>query len=435
MAEKELLDSRAPFRQTTFKQRLRETEWSKRWGWNLYTTAMGSGAVMACIYSVPYEFHGQKPAATVWFIVDICLFILCTVMTTIRAIKHTAVFRHSFYDQTEAPWMPTFNLSIATLIIGIIDLGIPKCGPWLITTAEVLFYIYMFIGACTALILQNTYRLLPRPLHLISPAECLEAFPLMLCGTIGSLLAPQVNKLRPDGALTILLFAIICQGLGLFISILKLSAWMLHHIVLPRAPSKTLPAYMIAAGVPGFTALALVNGGNAALEIFPTNGFLSAQAQGGIGIDPRIAAEVFAIVGHWFGLLMCGLFLWVVLIYVGWGFFNMVSMARNGYLGQYNLAWWAWTFPLTGMISCWGQWAKYFPSKAFGVLNIIGTLFVLCIWIFNIIGTGVLLYNGILPGVPEEFVPTHNDEDGELATDDLEPIRRRRRRGAEDQES
>ncbi|WVR00385.1 hypothetical protein IAU59_007528 [Kwoniella sp. CBS 9459] len=430
MSEKELIDSRAPFRQTTLKQRWRETEWSKRWGWNLYTTAMGSGAVMACIYSVPYKFHGQQAAATVWFIIDICLFILCTTMTTIRAIKHTAVFRHSFYDQTEAPWMPTFNLTLATLLLGIIDLGIPKCGPWLVTTAEVLFYVYMFLGACTALILQNTYRLLPRPLHLISPAECLECFPLMLCGTIGSLLAPQVNKYRPSHALTILIFAIVCQGLGLFMSILKLSAWMLHHIVLPRAPSKTLPAYMVAAGVPGFTALALVNAGNAALEVFPANGFLQSQ-----GIDPTMAAQVFAIVGNWFGLLMAGLFAWVVLIYIGWGFFNMVHMARTGYLGQYNLAWWAWTFPLTGMISCWGQWAKYFPSKAFGVLNIIGVLFVLCIWLFNIIGTSILLYNGILPGVPKEFVPAHDDAAGEHATDDLEPIRRRARRSDEESES
>jgi hypothetical protein len=91
-------------------------------------------------------------------------------MTTIRAVRHPEVFKNSFYDQTEAPWIPTFNLSIATILIGMIDLGIPRTGvsaplelyrlvyllvlihtgqPWFVITVEVLYYIYIFLGAMT----------------------------------------------------------------------------------------------------------------------------------------------------------------------------------------------------------------------------------------------------------------------------------------------
>ncbi|WWC94621.1 hypothetical protein V866_001468 [Kwoniella sp. B9012] len=391
----------APYKTTTFKQRLRETEWSKRWGWNLFTTAMGTGAVMVCVHSIPYHFKGQPAIATVFFMLDILIFSICTTMTIIRAIKHPLVFRHSFFDQTEAPWLPTFNLTIATILIGMIELGIPKTGPWLIVTLEVFYWIYIFLGACTALILQNTFRLLPRPLHLIGPVECLECFPLMLAGSIGSMLCVEVNKLDSGRALTILLFAIVCQGLGFWMSLIKLSSWMLHHIVLPRAPSKALPSYMIAAGAPGFTAFALVNIGNASVEIFPATGFLKGQ-----GIDPMLAAQVFAVVGNWFGLLCVGMYVWIVMIFLGWGLLRIIDMIQHGYLGKYELSLWAFTFPLSGAIACWGHWAEFFPSKAFGILNVIGTVFVFLMWLFNSIGTLTLLYNGILPGVPKEFVPS-----------------------------
>lgn len=117
--------------------------------------------------------------------------------------------------------------------------------PWFVTVVEILFYIYIFLAAITgmitperdskiqlsmssglnlsltlALILQNTWRTLPRPLSLVGPVECLEVFALMLAGSVGSLLCSEVLPYRPDDALTILLWAIVCQGLGFFISLL-----------------------------------------------------------------------------------------------------------------------------------------------------------------------------------------------------------------------
>lgn len=69
---------------------------------------------------------------------------------------------------------------------------------------------------------------------------------------------------------------------------------------------------MIAAGAPGFTALALSNVGHASLKIFPVNNFLS-----GMDVDGMVAAQIFAVAGVWFALLCTGMFLWIVLIYIG----------------------------------------------------------------------------------------------------------------------
>ena len=38
---------------------LRQTEWAKRWGWNLFGVSLGTGAVSVAISSIPYAFNGQ----------------------------------------------------------------------------------------------------------------------------------------------------------------------------------------------------------------------------------------------------------------------------------------------------------------------------------------------------------------------------------------
>jgi hypothetical protein len=43
----------------SFYRGLRETEWAKRWGWNLFGVSLGTGAVSVAISSIPYEFNGQ----------------------------------------------------------------------------------------------------------------------------------------------------------------------------------------------------------------------------------------------------------------------------------------------------------------------------------------------------------------------------------------
>ena len=108
---------------------------------------------------------------------------------------------------------------------------------------------------------------------------------------------------------------------------------MVHHVTLGRAPSKTLPSYMIAAGPPGFTALALVNLGQASLTIFPANDFLSGLG----GASSLVNAQIFAAAGIWFALMLTGMFLWVTMIYIGWSLLSGWKLLKLGYRSKYEL--------------------------------------------------------------------------------------------------
>jgi hypothetical protein len=49
-------------------------------------------------------------------------------MSITRAIKYPKVFKQSFYDRAEGVWFPTSVIGMATLLIGTMLFGIPKCG-------------------------------------------------------------------------------------------------------------------------------------------------------------------------------------------------------------------------------------------------------------------------------------------------------------------
>ncbi|KAL7414218.1 voltage-dependent anion channel-domain-containing protein [Mrakia frigida] len=377
-----------------------KVHWTRDWSWVMYTVNLGTGAVSLCVSSIPYPFRGQHAIGSLFLILNIIIMAFNMSMSTLRLVRHPKAFRDSFYDEVEGIWFPVLPIAWSSILIGIIIYGIPYCGPWLVEACYVAYWVYFLVSAASGLVVQCTVRSLPRHLVHVGPSECLEVFPLMLLGSIGGLLAPHLAEIDPSRALTVVIFSYIMQGLGFFMGYLKLSLWMLRHITLARAPSKTLLTYAIACGPPGFTALACINLGNAALKIFPETNFM-AGFDGG-SMDPHLVAQVFVMIGVWWSLLLMGMCCWVLFIHSRWFFLTLNEMRQLGFMAKFEMSWWAMTFPLSGFISTCGRFGEYFPSRAFGVVNIILTCFVACMWCVNITGTTTLLWNGILPGAPVE---------------------------------
>jgi tellurite resistance protein TehA-like permease len=65
---------------------------------------------------------------TIFFILNIIFYLINVTMTISRAIRYPKVFKQSFYDRSEAVWFPTSVIGMATLIIGTMLFGIPRCG-------------------------------------------------------------------------------------------------------------------------------------------------------------------------------------------------------------------------------------------------------------------------------------------------------------------
>ena len=152
-------------------------------------------------------------------------------MTVLRAVKHWRVFKQSFFDQTEAPWVGVSLMTAAPILVVIIQQGGPRtgvgdprdhCSPqnWLIQACEVCFYIYLVIAWVISWTLQNTFRRVPRRLGLVTATDLYEILPLLLCSVVGSTLCSEMVSLSPNRAFTMLIISLVLAGLGFWVSIL-----------------------------------------------------------------------------------------------------------------------------------------------------------------------------------------------------------------------
>jgi tellurite resistance protein TehA-like permease len=196
---------------------------------------MGTGGVAILIGGCPWEFRGQRALGTIFFFIDLVIFLINVAGVTSRAIYHPRTFKNSFYDHEDGIYVPCMALAFATLFVckrpiqssntfltkppaGVLDYGVPYIGEWLVRVLQVVWFAYAAWGLVIAMVMEYTVRGSLRPLSAITPADCLLVFPLMLGGTTGSALA----AVMPGSQATyIIVLSYMLQGMGWFLSLMK----------------------------------------------------------------------------------------------------------------------------------------------------------------------------------------------------------------------
>ncbi|KAK8843926.1 hypothetical protein IAR55_006718 [Kwoniella newhampshirensis] len=346
-------------------------ERSKYWTWNCYTVNMGTGAVSILIGGIPFKMMGfsQRILGTIFYILNIHLFIINTSGVISRFIFHRATFLESFHDHNDGTYIPCFALAIAGLFVGSVDFALPHVGFWFTRTLYVIWIFYIALNLLVAMTLENTLRGKRRSLETITPADCLFVLSFMIAGTLGSALAP---RLPSEEAGYVIIVSYMIQGLGFMISLLKLSVWQARSMLLPSPDPSSLPGYIIAVGPPGFTAFAFLRLADTSRTAFPASGILSGSA-----------GDMFVAINVWFALILIGMGLYIFLstlsIWIG-------GSIMRGKL-QWSMAWWSFTFPLVGIFMAFAELGKLLPSKTCDSVQVFGCFFVSIAWTVDIVMT------------------------------------------------
>jgi tellurite resistance protein TehA-like permease len=82
-----------------------------------FTVNMGTGGVAILIGGCPFSFTGQRELGTIFFMIDLVIFLINVAGVSSRAIYHTRVFKNSFYDHDDGIYVPCFALAFATLFV------------------------------------------------------------------------------------------------------------------------------------------------------------------------------------------------------------------------------------------------------------------------------------------------------------------------------
>ena len=183
-----------------------------------------------------------------------------------------------------------------------------------------------------------------------------------------------------------------------------------------------MPSNIIYVGVPGFTAFTLVNLGQSALRVLEGNDFLSGLSTG-VTPNGNLVGQISVVFLMLTSVMLIGMGcksfiyvvddtdgrlgtfdLWrlgcdVILERTSQAYQSALALCESTGLSKYNTdrqTWWAWTFPLSqsilemcktstnvsaGVVGCFSTYATVFPSKAFGVLNIMFTIFMVIMYV------------------------------------------------------
>ncbi|KAK3064271.1 hypothetical protein LTS18_008703 [Coniosporium uncinatum] len=329
------------------------------WAW--FTLTMSTGGFSLLLSVTPHQFSGIRVIGKILFILNLVFFIIIVSGLTARFLTHPTSLRASLTHPTESLFHPCFYLTLATIILCTQAYGVPACGPWLLVTLYVLFWLYATLTLVVAvvqywLLFYNEHLTLPS----MTPSWLLPIFPAMLLGTLASFLAPSLPAER---RMTMLVAGLVYQGLGWTV------ASFMYPLYLGRLMQEGFPAVgmrpgmFIAVGPPGYTSLALIGMANAV-----------PQGYGYFAAHPT-AVETLRVVALVFAIFVWGVGFWFFCI-------SLVSCLRGVPEMSFTLTWWAFVFPNVGFTSATTSIGRQLGSEGVLWMASAMTVLIAVMWLF-----------------------------------------------------
>ena len=279
---------------------------------------MSTGGFAVLLSAQPHTFTGLKTIGTVVYIFDLVLFVLLVITISTRFVLYPGSLGKSLRHPSEALFFPTFWLSIPTIIGGMNNYGVPKTGPWLIFTLRVLFWLYC---ACTLLLAigQYWYLFMNKTLLVksMTPSWILPIFPVMLTGTLASILA---SNQPVDQRLPMIVAGVAAQGLGWTVAVMLYAVCLIRLFEYGLPPPNARPGMFICVGPPGFAALAIIGMSNALPDDY-----------GYLGINPGSATALESMA------LFTGIFIWMIGFW--WFCIALISTIQGMRKMRFTLTW------------------------------------------------------------------------------------------------
>ena len=234
---------------------------------------------------------------------------------------------------------------------------------------RVLFWIY---SACAFLVAVGQYFFLftgkPLTPQSAMPAWTLPVFPVMLCGTLASIMA---SNQPPQHALPIIIAGITFQGLGMLIATYFYGIFLGRLLTTGLPKPNMRPGMFIAVGPPSFTGLAYLGLSKEMAAIYPSYTTISGISH------PEIISDIFRIIA-----LCVALFLWATAF---WFFcISLISTVRGAWQEgmSFHLVWWAFVFPNIGFTICTINIGEALMSEGILWAGSVMTVLVVAAWLF-----------------------------------------------------
>ncbi|TFY77488.1 hypothetical protein EWM64_g6524 [Hericium alpestre] len=353
------------------------------WTWQAFPIGMGTGAVYVTLSSVKWHRPALTHVETVFYFLNIALFILNTTTLLTQAILYPRQARRLITDPSKNIFVPLVVLSFATIIIGTVNYAQNHVSSGFIYA---LFWVYTAASVLVCFPMLMIWFNEPHDLKTFTPAWAFLVFPMMLVGVVAFNVLRVLSPSDPR-AVGVLLVGYFFQGLGFFVTLFYICIYMLRIMITGFMDGHQANGAFVACGPPGFTALALIQLGARARDILPLHDLVS-----------PIAGEVFYAASVLGGMLLFGLavFLFVFGLLPYW--FKLHKDLHE------ILGCWALTFPNVGWIATLRVLGDVLDIPAFYGLHLMMAIVMCLTWLVLFGLTALAFWRGKIFLAPGEAV-------------------------------
>lgn len=188
--------------------------------------------------TVPYRFPGLETIGLIFFLLNIAIYIVLWAMILTRFWFYPYTFKASLSHPTESLFVPAFAVSFGTILINIVEYGVPHVGPWLNRVVLILFW---FDSALAIVLSITIYLILWSTQHFtiarMTPVWIFPAYPLLIIGPHAANLSARLDSAQE--AIQVIVGGFTVQGIGFLVSLTIYSAFV-YRLMTQKLPAEPL---------------------------------------------------------------------------------------------------------------------------------------------------------------------------------------------------
>jgi len=345
----------------------------------------------------PYQFNGLGIISTIFYILDIAIFIIIASITLLRLFLYPKVAHSKASGSMEE--IGFYGAApIAFLTIAALTGLIPSQAGWGGHSFTILAYVLYWIGAawmlmtCVVICISLFKTDSSLDDNRLSAAIFLPAVGVETAAVVGGLLSNYSRDFSPRLAVPAIIVGYMLTGIGIWLSMILYSFWFrrLTHLGWPE-PAK-LPSIVLLVGPMGQAGSALMLLGTAANSAGDFAGYSQGVfLTGSAGSAVSAASTVLALLFLGFDVF------WLIIA--------VYCLLEGAYKGQlsYSLSWWSVIFPVATLTTSFILLSTALDSVTFRVLATAFLILLVIAYICNLAFTIVRSFTGdILVKPPQE---------------------------------
>ncbi|KAG7098528.1 hypothetical protein E1B28_000467 [Marasmius oreades] len=352
-----------------------------------FTVIMGTGSISLLFNAFPYgkDANGMHIMALIFFFLNLTLFVLFTVISLARYALFPKVWPIMISHPLQSLYTGTFPMGATTLLNICVTLINEKYGVggksflyviWALWWLDVAISIICCWGMLH--IMQTAHN---HSLERMTAAWLLPVVTLIVASSTGGVLAPALHKYNPSSALVTQVFSMFMVIIGLSLSMMLLTVYMMRLIIhgLPRGA--TVISVFLPLGPMGQAGFSILIAGQYFATVFPlkdgNSTILRSPATGETMnvICTCIAFVLWSLCSMWFIFALLG----------------MQQVLRGGRI-PFKVPFWGLIFPNGVYANLTISLGTTFDSPFFRIYGSIYAGVTLLMWIFVATRTVYLVY-------------------------------------------